>query len=253
MANGPEVDLGWVRHLYELVEKEVPLGKFIAPAILTAGVLWGAWYVFSLVYKDIAEPLVGAATTAGESFVGFSRETVFSMAVTTVVVGAVYGVFHWRLKKFQGHLIDELRDELDSRAEASVKPTSVSAIETRLLKVEQQLGLAPKRRSLETVFEQPEPNQFDPLITALVTGNSDLRVEAARYGWGDKWSNVTMEVQALVSDNKLEFKVDNTNLKRRKENDPAPDQPKLLEVTYSIGSFMQPKKTFREKEICRIP
>lgn len=77
-----------------------------------------------------------------------------------------------------------------------------------------------------------------------------LTIEHARYGFGDKWSDVTEFVRNLVRDGReLEFKVRNENL----GGDPYPHQKKELKIVYSINGVQQTPRFWKEKDVCQLP
>lgn len=76
----------------------------------------------------------------------------------------------------------------------------------------------------------------------------DLRIIKARYGAGNRWMDVTNTLQNLVSENRLNVKVNNTNM----GGDPADDQHKELEVEWAYHGRRQETR-LREGDSLNLP
>jgi hypothetical protein len=75
-----------------------------------------------------------------------------------------------------------------------------------------------------------------------------LRITKARYGAGRRWLDVTSTLQNLVTNNRLNVKVNNTNM----GGDPADDRPKELEVEWTYRGRRQESR-LREGEYLDLP
>ena len=76
----------------------------------------------------------------------------------------------------------------------------------------------------------------------------ELRITRARYGAGDRWLDVTNTLQNLVSSNRLNIKVNNTNM----GGDPAEGQQKELEIEWAYRGRRQESR-LREGEYLNLP
>jgi hypothetical protein len=89
-------------------------------------------------------------------------------------------------------------------------------------------------------------------LSAASTGNSpyysDLRIIRASYGADDKWMDVTGTLQGLVNNNRLNIKVNNTNM----GGDPNDDRHKELKIEWEYQGRRQTSH-LREGDYLNIP
>ena len=83
---------------------------------------------------------------------------------------------------------------------------------------------------------------------ALGKPTSELYITVALYGTDDVIRDVTKKVQEQVAYNRLNLRVDNSNL----GGDPAPGYPKALTLTYTINGKTD-TIVAREQQTIKIP
>jgi hypothetical protein len=81
-------------------------------------------------------------------------------------------------------------------------------------------------------------------------GNYGLRILSARYGAGRAQVDVTGRLQSLVNNGRLNIPVSNGAMAVA---DPAPNVPKALTVTYSMGNGPSQTRTAREGSNISLP
>lgn len=82
----------------------------------------------------------------------------------------------------------------------------------------------------------------------------EVTIHSARYGFGDRWKDVTHAVKRLVVNNVIDVpKLTNSVLGCDGERDPYKGQRKQLEVRYSVGGTLRPVVTVVEKTPLRLP
>jgi hypothetical protein len=96
----------------------------------------------------------------------------------------------------------------------------------------------------------PENVPFDQIASSTVAqpGYSDLRIVSATYGAGGRSANVTNRLQELIQNDRLNVVVNNDSM----GGDPAPDNHKKLEVTYTFRG-RQRRATVSEGGTLDIP
>jgi hypothetical protein len=244
MGNGsPDLDLGWVTDVYHLVEEKVPLGRFVAPAVLTLGVLWLGWFTLRHVADDIAAPLT--RSIGGTGLPSFSMSSVLTLAVTLVLVGSVYVLFTRRLRTWQRNVMESLHDYLSPQLET---------VESRLKVIEKNLRIGPQRVSYsgddqddviglltKRVFALEDHTDISGLKAMLteriMEGSFGPMIISARYGIADtphKSADVTDVVSSFKKNGRIEVWVNNDTMG---VGNIYAGTPKTLYVRYSEGGI----------------
>jgi len=81
-------------------------------------------------------------------------------------------------------------------------------------------------------------------------GNNRLQILSAKYGAGRAQVDVTGRLQSLVNNGRLNIPVSNGAMA---VSDPAPNVPKSLFVTYSVGNGARQTRTVREGSQLSLP
>jgi hypothetical protein len=138
------------------------------------------------------------------------------------------------LKYLVGYLNDNVHQRLlDLRADLDRQREGLLAIEAYP---------DPKPRSHRTISD----------LTKRLPA-PEVEINFARYGFEDRWADVTQEVRGQMRNNRAEFDVNNRILNCVGPRDPYKGQNKILEVTYSLDGIVQPVATAREKTRIKIP
>lgn len=80
-------------------------------------------------------------------------------------------------------------------------------------------------------------------------GTGPLRIVSATYGVGNRAVDVTAQLQERLRDNRLDLTVNNDLA----GTDPAPNQPKALWVTYTVGNGRAQQAQVNENGSLRLP
>jgi hypothetical protein len=202
-------------------------------------------YVVQPMFKVL--PGVSSFTASSPALVS----TVTTAGLLLIAAAVLMRQFRrWENRLFKGldYYFDKQKQEIHDE--------HIAPVEKRLKEIESRLKIGPQRRPLDdgalsAMFSgKPEFAYDAPAIQSIDFKLNVLRIEAAKYGFGQHWRNVTNEVQRLVvNDQTLEFKVRNENL----GGDPFPSQAKKLEITYSINGITQQPRIWDEKSVCKLP
>jgi hypothetical protein len=96
---------------------------------------------------------------------------------------------------------------------------------------DQVASMENRMRDLMRQYDIPEDVPFNQVASSDVPQSEygNLSIISASYGYGDRAANVTERLRRLVQNGQLSITVNNDSM----AGDPAPNQPKQLDLTYS--------------------
>jgi hypothetical protein len=223
------------REMYALIEEKLPAGRIVAPVLLTLLVLWLAALAIPAIFKGLVKPAVDLVGDAIPSLVRTPwSPAAFTFALSAVMIGGLTYLVVWLSRASERRLYE--------RFDANLRP--------RLDGIFAKLGDGDVRiNELERIARQQSGLSFPQ----IGDDPQALTIHFARYGFGDKWADVTKEVQAKVTNNTVNFRVLNESLNCQGERDPSKGNKKDIEVTYSVGGRLHPPARAREKTQLVIP
>lgn len=257
------------REMYALVEEQfgAPFAKWSFRIVVLGAMAASVLVIGTVVFqfsRHVVLPLTPYALSL--TLPAGTTQVLIALTVSTLIFTAI-AVLLWRQFKSSISLFDSyVRDTIKVPFDARLKFIEAHSAEYEGTRnsiawlIEEAARLDTRIASIEKRGGQvsPAPKDMGTLRSAMLgpIGNlaQPLHIHEARYGYGERWVDVTQAVKGQVVDNRIDIpKLKNVHLGCDGPNDPFPGQRKWLEIKYSLGGALRPLVRFEEKAPLRLP
>lgn len=201
----------------------------------------------------VVQPTLGMLRPFQEdgTFANAAVALVVSGIVVTIVAVVAVRIQSRRDNQWKTTLLDSLLEMIDEDAKKRPSEEDVNSLRSRI----ENLETVTKDLASRALLSKPSAQTAGTAISFAKTmsppelPSSSLAIRSARYGYGDRWQDVTAHLATKVKNGRIEMPVLNDTL----GGDPFPHQRKELHVTYEWNGKIKPQLIIEEKSVLKLP